>query len=216
MAKKTSDGSGGDGWIYLLLGAVGGALATYAAIGGSNSEEAPPKEGIHELMVRLVRDYRVDKRIRSFIGRLIGAISGHDDLGRIEAIYRYIADHIAFVHDPGGEYVSNPVELLETRVGDCDCKATALATLLEAAGFPTNFVFIPRHVYVEVGLDLEKQKFIPQQVARRTDQNRVWIPLESTATGGAMGWVSADVTKAIRDGSAALVPVNPDPLQTIV
>jgi transglutaminase-like putative cysteine protease len=137
----------------------------------------------------MVRRFRTDNTIRRFVGQLVRDIDPRDHFAKVERIFRFVADRILFLDDPGGEHVAAPVDVLQTMVGDCDCKATLLATLLEAAGLPTQLVFMPGHVFVEVQLTDGDRVRLPVGSKFRPDGQHVWVPLESTGNGNPMGWI---------------------------
>lgn len=180
---RSGNGDGEEGgWILLLLGGmVGYAVAT--------QKSQPQPVDTKTLMKSMVQHYCTDNKIRAFVGRLFPPQTPLHPVAQIERIFRFVADQITYLGDPKGEFVGSPVDVLETRVGDCDCKATLLATLLEAAGFHTRFVFIPRHVYVEVGISTADRQSLPQGSVSREDHGKVWVPLESTGHGNPIGWI---------------------------
>ncbi len=173
---------GGDLAFGVLLGAAG-------AYFGQKLFSAHAEPRIR--MTQLVRQYRTHPGIRAFVGQLLRGTKPYSTVQRIERVFRVIADKIEYLHDPGGEYVADPAEVLRTGVGDCDCKATALATLLEAAGYLTRFVLIPGHVFVEVGIAPSDEPQLPQQALRRREGDVVWVALEATAASAPIGWADA-------------------------
>ncbi|MDO9099080.1 MAG: hypothetical protein Q7U60_13295 [Candidatus Methanoperedens sp.] len=48
---------------------------------------------------------------------------------------------------------SHPLETLQLRIGDCDCKSILLASLLETIGHKTELVLYPGHVFVQVHIE---------------------------------------------------------------
>ena len=193
MAKNSS-GSGGDDdlLLALILGGIGGGLWVL-------SQHNKPPVDVRLRMKSLVQEYRKNPRLRAYVGRLIGGIDPNKPLARMNVLYRAVTDNIAHVGDPEGEFVADPITVLQTRVGDCDCKATCLATLLEAAGYPTKFGFVPGHVYVEVGVESKDSPSIPPTAYRRNDGGRIWVSLEPSAPGANFGWININkVDEAIR------------------
>lgn len=64
----------------------------------------------------------------------------HDHRGEAVALFRFVRDRIRFVNDPVGiETLRGPRATLELGGGDCDDKATLLASLLGAVGIPSSF-----------------------------------------------------------------------------
>lgn len=190
--------TGSDG---LALGMLLGAAGVFA---GKALFSAPRDTG--ERMSQLVKQYRNHLAIRTFVGKLLRGTDPRKPVPRIERIFRVIADHVQFLGDPGGEYVAAPTEVLETGVGDCDCKATALAALLEAAGYRTRFVLIPEHAFVEVAIARAEEIELPDKAFRRHDGDTVWVALESTAASAPIGWADVQTwKKAIQAGKERVI-----------
>ncbi len=75
-----------------------------------------------------------------------------------KAMFYFVRDNFDYVNDPTEyEYVKSARESLVTKVGDCDDASVLLVNLLEAVGVETRFVFIPKHVFVQVHIDDYKQ-----------------------------------------------------------
>jgi transglutaminase-like putative cysteine protease len=96
------------------------------------------------------------------------------DSGRIchaKALYYFVRDNLQYVSDPlAYEYVKSASESLLSQGGDCDDASVLLANLEEAVGIKTRFVFIPRHVYIQI--------YLPE--ARRYADNDGWVSLDAT------------------------------------
>jgi hypothetical protein len=207
MARRGNTGGPGDGdWLFwILAGAIGG----YVLAKRSGEPEQPAN--VKDVMRGMVKQYRIDPQIRWFVGRLVTGVQPQDKIGQIERIFRYVTDRIIFLNDPGGEYVGNPLEVLRTQVGDCDCKATTLSTLLEAAGFPTRFVFVPGHVYVEVEIPSDLKHRLPERAFSRVDAaGQCWVPLESTGQGNPLGWIDYEGwLQAHSTGQEEILSIDP-------
>ena len=100
-----------------------------------------------------------------------------DYRGEVEECFIFVRDSIRYLQDTNGvERLEYPAILLKTRQGDCDDKATLLASMLESIGHPCRFVAVGyqqpnefEHVYVET----------------RVGAN--WIPCETTLDVD-LGW----------------------------
>ncbi len=97
------------------------------------------------------------------------------------AIFSFVQDEFSYVSDPVAyEYVKTPVESFANAAGDCDDASVLLASLLQAIGIQTRFVFIPGHVYV--------QAKIPD-APRRYKDGFGWIDLDPTCRDCEFGQV---------------------------
>ncbi len=77
-----------------------------------------------------------------------------------KALYYFVRDNFQYVSDPSAfEYVKSAEESLASGGGDCDDASVLLASLLEAVGIDTRFVFIPKHVYVEAYIPEARKKY---------------------------------------------------------
>jgi len=195
---RAQAGGTGDGWLWGLLGLIGGAV-----LFGGRRDAAAPAPDVRQIMLGMIRRFRTDNRIRWFVGQLVQDLDPADHLAKVERIFRFVADRILFLDDPGGEHVAEPVDVLQTMVGDCDCKATLLATLLEAAGLSTQLIFIPGHVFVEVQLDNAYRARLPMDCKFRLEGQGFWVPLESTGNGNPMGWINEQRWNAALAAGAA-------------
>lgn len=97
-------------------------------------------------------------------------------LTEIKLLHEYVRDNIRYVRDIAGvETVQTPDVTLALRAGDCDDKATLLATMLESIGHPTRFV----------AMGTQPGKFSHVFVETRTSTK--WISLDPTEPFAA-GW----------------------------
>lgn len=109
-----------------------------------------------EIMRAFVRQYRKNPELRKVAADRIAHIPQKDFAGEANALHEFVRDHIRYMRDIHGvETVQTPAATLKFGYGDCDDKATLLATLLQATGHPTRFVAVGQepgryqHVYVE-------------------------------------------------------------------
>lgn len=129
------------------------------------------------IMRDLVREYKTNVQIRDFAARLVQDLPQKDWAGQVERLHAFARDGIRYIRDVDGvETVQTPLVTLQVRYGDCDDKATLLATMLKSIGHPAQFVAVGfaepgrfSHVYVET------------LIGRR------WVPLETTMPV-AVGW----------------------------
>lgn len=69
-------------------------------------------------------------------------VAAHDFAGELKAIFEHVRDRIRFTRDPlGVEALQAPRYTLKVAAGDCDDKATLLASLLAALGNPAQLKF---------------------------------------------------------------------------
>ena len=114
-----------------------------------------------KVMREFVRRYKKIPEIRKRGADLIAHVPQKDFAGEASALHNFVRDHIRYMRDINGvETVQTPDATLRFGYGDCDDKATLLATLLEATGHPTRFVAIGRspgrfeHVFVETQINV--------------------------------------------------------------
>jgi transglutaminase-like putative cysteine protease len=109
-----------------------------------------------KLMVSLVRKFKKHPRVVQVALDLVRPLRPKDWMGEARVLHEYVRDSIRYVRDTRGvETLRTPLVTLDVEQGDCDDKATLLASLLEAIGHPSRFVAIGRqpatysHVYVQ-------------------------------------------------------------------
>jgi transglutaminase-like putative cysteine protease len=107
-------------------------------------------------MRRLVREYKKHDAIRSLAAELVQPLHQKNFMGEIKRLHAYVRDNIRYLRDIHGvEVLQSPPETLRRGYGDCDDKATLLATLLSSIGHPSRFVAVGKapgkfsHVYLE-------------------------------------------------------------------
>lgn len=108
-------------------------------------------------MRALVEAFKIDPEIIDFAAKLIRGIPQRDHYAEVNALFLFVRDQVRYMLDVFGvEVIATPLATLKRRCGDCDDKATLLATLFEAAGFQTRFVMGAyqsnefEHVYLHV------------------------------------------------------------------
>lgn len=64
----------------------------------------------------------------------------HDHLGETQAIFEFVRDRVRFTDDPVGvEKLQGPRYTLHLMAGDCDDRATLVASLLRSIGISSRF-----------------------------------------------------------------------------
>jgi len=112
----------------------------------------------------------VVKRAADKIVSLSGC--GSNKICQAKAIFYFVRDRFDYVSDPYKyEYVKSARESLVSHNGDCEDGSLLAVNLLEAIGIKTRFVFIPRHVYIDI-----------------------WLPEALNKYKQKDGWISLDVT----------------------
>lgn len=130
------------------------------------------------LMRELVQRFKRNETIRSTALELTQGLRPKDWLAEVNALFVFARDAVRYVRDVMGvETLQTPTVTLEVRAGDCDDKATLLASLLQAIGHPTRFVAVGfnstgnySHVYLET------------KVGER------WLALDPTVSSATVGW----------------------------
>lgn len=114
------------------------------------------------VMREYVRHYRADPDIRQIAANLVHlSARPKDRRAEADAVFRGVQSWIRYLPDVCDiETLASPLITWQTRIGDCDCISTLLASLLESIGFRTRFVVtgynlpeIIEHVYVHVDID---------------------------------------------------------------
>lgn len=120
--------------------------------------------------------------IRNQALSIVQNVAARNYSGEVNALQGWVRDRIRYVQDPDEiELVQTPEKTLELGQGDCDDKATLLASLLLAIGHPARFV--------AVGFqgDAFSHVLVESKVADS------WIPLETIVPVNA-GWYPPGVT----------------------
>ncbi len=99
-----------------------------------------------------------------------------------KALFYFVQRNFNYVNDPlHHEYYKTPQESITTEALDCDDFSVLTSSLLRAIGFPTRFVKVPGHIYLQVR--------IPEAVSSyKTEQD--WINLDPTCTSCQFGEIS--------------------------
>lgn len=111
--------------------------------------------------VRIMRDMtrasRSDPAIIAAAQSIVGLQPPHDFKSEARTLFDFVRSRVRYVRDVHEvETLTAPAYVLERMCGDCDDKATLLASLYEAIGFPTRFVLagysgnLFEHVYLQV------------------------------------------------------------------
>lgn len=102
-----------------------------------------PAGALHTVsrMRRLADAASLDPLLINQAVSIIHGVPAKSELHEIEALFDFVLNHIRYTRDVHGvETLSDPRMTLIRQVGDCDDKATLLAALLQAVGYPTRFV----------------------------------------------------------------------------
>lgn len=143
-----------------------------------------------QIMRDLVREYKTNVQIRDFAARLVQNLPQKDWAGQVEKLHAFVRDGVRYVRDVDGvETVQTPLVTLQVRYGDCDDKATLLATMLKSIGHPAQFV--------AVGFR-EPGRFSHVLVETRIKDR--WIPLETTMPVN-VGWLPKKITARMIQGT---------------
>jgi transglutaminase-like putative cysteine protease len=109
---------------------------------------------------------------------LVRGLRQKDQIGEVAVTCRFVRDDIRYVGDVFNvETLQPPADTLLIGQGDCDDKATLVASMLISIGYPVQFAVLERdrdfvHVWTQVGLfgdwyDLETTEPIPAGCAAR-------------------------------------------------
>jgi transglutaminase-like putative cysteine protease len=146
-------------------------------------------EGVKQtlyLMRSIANKYKTDLELRNAAAQIVGGNFQKDFAGEVTSLHEFVRDRIRYLKDIDDvETVQTPDKTMQLGYGDCDDKATLLATLLKSIGHPARFVAIGvgkpgeySHVFVDT--------FIKDR----------WIPLETTEPVPA-GWAPPRITSAM-------------------
>src|SRR5260221_3118787 len=135
---------------------------------------APGTRATLKMMSRLVRDYRTHGSIRSTAQDLVEGLPSKAFRDEVRALFNFVRDDVRYLGDVNEvETLQAPDVTLASRQGDCDDKATLLASLLQSIGLPTQFV--------AVGMS---EPGVFEHVYVRTLVGREWIALDASTEGG--------------------------------
>jgi hypothetical protein len=209
MASKKDDGFG---TVLMLIAA---AAVGYGAAKGQQRTGNRPPSSLAELFARLrerVSTFHAAPDIRRLAYELHKQAGG-EPVNRILAIDAVVRKLVEYHPDPGGrhDYYASLRETLQSRVGDCDDQAIAVATLLEADGFETAFLAMPQHVVACVAVGGEARHDLQRRLGGSTrllaDPNnptRWWLPLEVTGKDLTPGHLGRHTQQCLESGHAFL------------
>ena len=140
-----------------------------------------------------------DESVVNFSRYVVGSVAANDSLmsrlprnvANALAVWSGIRAHgYAYVSSPWKpseqdvlDLVSYPRETLASHTGNCSATSVLLASCLENLGIRTKFLATADHIYIMFDTDvLPKNGYMVSQDEKQyvVDENRVWIPLEST------------------------------------
>jgi len=134
-----------------------------------------------------------DPVIKSVADKIVVQSCG--DRGKIchaKALFYFVRDNLAYVSDPNAcEYVKTTKQSLVSGGGDCDDASVLVASLLDAVGIRTRFVFVPGHVFVQAHLSEALKKY---------KEEGEWVNLDATCNScgfGEIGWSSVGKERRI-------------------
>jgi transglutaminase-like putative cysteine protease len=154
-------------------------------LSGQLFELADGAQGVRDtlyLMRSIVQRYKTDVNIRHIAASLVQSLPQKDWSGQVQRLHQFVRDNIRYIRDIDGvETIQTPDKTLELKYGDCDDKATLLATLLQTIGHPARFVAVGTRAPGEY-----------QHVYLETLIGKRWVPLETTEPVP-MGWAPPKV-----------------------
>jgi transglutaminase-like putative cysteine protease len=93
------------------------------------------------LMRSIVHEYKAHPAIRQAAISILFLAPQKDDYQEVNTLFEYVRDDIRYVRDIHNiETLQTPDKTMEIGAGDCDDKVTLLCALLEAVGYPTQFI----------------------------------------------------------------------------
>lgn len=110
------------------------------------------------IMRGMIDDYKSRLEVIDCATDIIRSVPQFDELGEVDALFRWVRDRIRYVRDVHGiETIATPTATLARRAGDCDDQCVLLGALCESVGYPTRFVVagygapgVFEHVYLEI------------------------------------------------------------------
>lgn len=128
-------------------------------------------------MVALARQWRRNPGIRYLTCGLVQGVAPKDFRGEVEAVFQYVQNDIRYVQDINEvETIQTPERTLLSECGDCDDKATLLASMLESIGHPCRFAAVGFECFGEY-----------DHVLLQTKIGERWVALDPTEPDP-MGW----------------------------
>jgi len=90
----------------------------------------------------------------------IDSCKSYSKICHAKAIFYFVQNNFNYVPDPTAfEYIKTAKQSLRLPAGDCDDGSVLIASLLDAVGIKSRFVFIPRHVYIQAYLPEARKKY---------------------------------------------------------
>lgn len=120
---------------------------------------------------------------------MVHDIAAKDFRGEVECVFDFVQNEIRYIQDINNvETIQTPEYTLENGYGDCDDKATLLASMLESIGHPCRFAALALCVPGEF-----------DHVIIQTLIGTRWVPLDATEDEP-MGWQPPEIIEwLIRD-----------------
>lgn len=192
-------------WLWLLAG-MGISYTIYAYI----QDPLIKMRGI-------INNYLSNPYTRVKIAEIANECQSSDSICEITTTFNYVSNGIKYMSDPTkGDGFFNPLETMQSGIGDCDCKSILLATLLESIGHKTRLVLVPGHVFVQVMIPFINTDDYTAIVSRFQSNvhydldlfcnndnivGNVWLSLEPTATNVNIGWIGSEDYAALATGN---------------
>jgi transglutaminase-like putative cysteine protease len=115
--------------------------------------------------------------VRGYTLLAVQGVTPRDWRAEVRALQEWVRDQIEYRMDPDQiELVQTPEKTLEFGAGDCDDKATLLASMLLAIGHPARFC----------AAAIDGDEFSHVMVQSKVGEQ--WIMLETIIAGAPMGW----------------------------
>jgi len=138
-------------------------------------------------MVDMVRTFKTDLNVRTLAGQLVRGCAEKDYRCELSTLQAYVRDQIRYLRDVDNvETLQTPVQTVKLGYGDCDDKATLVASLAGSIGFPTRFCAIA----VRDALDFS-------HVSAQARLNGQWLNVETIVPGAGLGWFPPDATQCM-------------------
>lgn len=139
-------------------------------------------------MVALARKYQRDVTLVRKARDITDRCPERAARAQVQCLQAWVRDHIKYVNDPRLiEMLQTPVETLRIGTGDCDDKATLLATLLETMGFTTRFVAVAEDV---PGVQAQYNHVMAQ-----VRLGPSFVNLETILPGVGVGWFPSNISR---------------------
>lgn len=159
---------------------IGGFRVTRGTLPAGDLGTRKTLDVMRRLALEGSRDLEVREAAIDIVRR--ARIRGHDHLGELGALFRFVRDEVRFTDDVlGVETLQGPRASLHYMAGDCDDRAVLLASLARSIGIPANLRFRA------IGVDPRRpQRFSHVYVVANLGGRM--IPLDPTYPDNRMGW----------------------------